>query len=124
MPYDEKALERLQEAVADLALEPSEDITEKKMFGGICLLLNGSILAGMSGDEFLIRLSEEDMEEALDRPHVRRMMMRERPVKHFAFVEPAGFADDALVGEWLRKGLTYVREWRRLDAAKTRTRRK
>jgi len=63
MPYDPH--------LADLmrgALESRSGITEKKMFGGFCWMLNGNMLCGVGVGRFMFRVGKELEAEALLRP--------------------------------------------------------
>lgn len=57
--------------LADLmrqALQARPGITEKKMFGGICWMLNGHMVAGVETGRFMFRVGKEREAEALARP--------------------------------------------------------
>ena len=43
-------------------------ITERKMFGGLCLLEHGNMIAGIMGDDLLVRVGAEHKAAALTRP--------------------------------------------------------
>ena len=51
MAYDEQLAERVREAVAD-----RDDINEKPMFGGLCLLAHGNMFAGVQSDTLMLRV--------------------------------------------------------------------
>jgi len=46
MAYDETPADRIRRAVG-----PRDDVTEKKMFGGIAFLLNGKMFCGIVGSD-------------------------------------------------------------------------
>lgn len=45
------------------------DITEQRMFGGVCFMLNGNMVAGTLRGELLVRVGKEANDDALKRPH-------------------------------------------------------
>ena len=50
MSYDEGLAERLRER---LVIVP--DISEKKMFGGLCLMVSGNVCCGIVGEALMAR---------------------------------------------------------------------
>jgi hypothetical protein len=92
------------------ALDARAEVTEKKMFGGHCFLLNGNMICGVTGDETLmIRVGKDAYEEALAQPHAREMDFTGRPMRGMVFVGPAGCESDDGLGAWLERGLANAR---------------
>jgi TfoX/Sxy family transcriptional regulator of competence genes len=58
MAYDESLAERIR-----LALVRKKDIEEKKMFGGLCFLLNGNMLVGVWKNSLIARLQSKAMKD-------------------------------------------------------------
>lgn len=50
------------------ALKSQSGVTEKKMFGGICFMLNGNMLCGTGDGRFMFRVGKDREAEALNRP--------------------------------------------------------
>jgi len=48
-------------------------ITEKKLFGGLCLLLNGKMLVGVWKDSLMARLGPDQGDKALQQSHVKKL---------------------------------------------------
>ena len=103
MAYDESLAERISAAVAD---RPA--ITEKKMFGGLCLLSHGNMFAGVMGDLLMARVGPDAHDDAVSRPHARVMDFAKRPMRGFVYVEPAGTKTDAALREWIDLSLAFV----------------
>lgn len=61
MAYDERHAQLLREELADLS-----GITEKKMFGGLCFLLNGNMICGVHRDGGMARVGKELEAAALE----------------------------------------------------------
>ena len=102
MAYDEAVASRVREA-----LRPRPELSERKMFGGLCLMARGHMFCGILGDELMLRPGPDGTEAALDRPHVRPMDFTGRPMKGMVYVEPAGFrGEQALLG-WLELALAF-----------------
>lgn len=103
MAYDETLAARVRRATGHLA-----DTNERKMFGGLCFLVNGNMLVGVSGDRLMARVGKDAYDEALRQPHCRPMDFTGRPMAGFVYVEREGLADDAALGDWIARAHAYV----------------
>lgn len=103
MAYDERLATRVRDVVAGRAA-----ITEKKMFGGLCFLSQGSMFAGIQGDTLMARVGPDRHAEALRRPHARVMDFTGRPMKGFLYIDPEGVAEDDDLRAWIRLCLAFV----------------
>lgn len=81
MPYNEKLADRVREALADLP-----DVEEKKMFRGVCFMVNGKMCVCVSGDELMCRIGPDMQEEALEKNGTRAMLMRGKVLKDYVYV--------------------------------------
>ena len=103
MAYDEELADRVR---AVFGGRPG--VREQKMFGGLCFMVNGNMACGVSGDELVIRVGKENLEEALTQPHSRPFDMTGRPMRSFVYVAAQGIADDAVLAEWAGRGIAYA----------------
>src|SRR5436190_24101376 len=76
-------VERLRSALG------AEQVTEKRMFGGVCFMLNGNMVAGTLRSELLVRVGKDANDAALKKPHTRQMEMS-RPAPGYVIVAHAG----------------------------------
>jgi TfoX/Sxy family transcriptional regulator of competence genes len=107
MPYDEHVADRLRTAV--LRADTDDPIDERKMFGGVALLLRGSMACGVIGSELVVRVGPDPSDDALRQPHARPMDFTGKPLRGFVYVAPAGFASDADLDAWVARGLAGAR---------------
>jgi len=98
MSYDEKLAERLRET-----LQSREEISERKMFGGLAFMSRGYMFIGINGATLMARVGPGYYEQALSRPHVRVMDFTGRPMKGYVFVDPPGFSSDSELAEWAQR---------------------
>ena len=84
-------------------------ITEKKMFGGVCFLLNGNMLVAVWNDSLIARLGVERAEIALTEPDVREMDLTGRPMKGWIIVGQDGIDGDQQLTRWIDLSTTFVR---------------
>ena len=68
------------------ALKSRSGVTEKKMFGGICFMLNGNMLCGTGEDRMIFRVGKELEAEALKRPGAGPMDFTGRKMGGFVYV--------------------------------------
>lgn len=64
-------------------LEGAAGFSERRMFGGICFLLDGRMSAGVLGNELIVRVSPDEYEEAMRAPGARPMDFTGRPMRGF-----------------------------------------
>ena len=103
VPYDEDLAARLHEQLADRS-----DVSERKMFGGLAMMVAGNMAVGIIGDELMVRVGPESYEDALDQPHARIMDFTGRPMKGFVSVAREGIAADADLRSWVDRGVAYA----------------
>ena len=68
MAYSNSLVERIRHLVSR-----QRGVTEKKMFGGVCFLLNGNLLVGVWKDSLIARLGKDAYEAALLVEHVKEI---------------------------------------------------
>ena len=103
MAFDEELAERIRKGVAR-----KRNIEEKKMFGGLCFLLNGNMLVGVWKDSMIVRLGAEQGEEALLEPHVKEFDITGKPMKNWVMVAPEGVQDGEKVKAWIQRAVKFV----------------
>ena len=103
MGYDEGLAERIRELMADVP-----DVTEKKMFGGLCVLVSGNMCCGILGDSLMARVGPDHYETCLGLPHVQEMDFTGRPMKGMVYVAPEGIAEDEDLKRWIDRCLAFA----------------
>ena len=103
MAYDEKLDRRIQAVI-----DGREGVAAKKMFGGICHLVNGNMFCGVYKAFLILRLGEEAAGEALSRPHTRPFDITGRPMKGWVMVAPEGLETEGALTGWLEKAHAFA----------------
>jgi TfoX/Sxy family transcriptional regulator of competence genes len=103
MAFDEDLAARIRKALAR-----KKNIEEKKMFGGVGFLLNGNMLVGVWKDSLIVRLGDEEGEEALLEPHVKPFDITGKAMKGWAMVTPEGIEGDDQLRGWIKRCLAFV----------------
>jgi hypothetical protein len=103
MAFDEGLAERVRTFVVD-----DPDVSERKMFGGLCFLSSGNMCFGIVGTELMVRVGPEWYSEALGMPHAREMDFTGRSMRGMVYVDEGGISEDADLSAWLRRGLDFA----------------
>jgi TfoX/Sxy family transcriptional regulator of competence genes len=113
MPFDEKLADRARHALAG-----RRELSEKRMFGGVAFLWRGHMVAGVVGDDLMVRVGPEACDELLKRTHARAMDFTGRPMRGFLFIAPAGTKTRASLERWIAPALAYAASLPRKVAAR------
>jgi TfoX/Sxy family transcriptional regulator of competence genes len=104
MPFDELLSSRIR-----TTLGPLPNLEEKKMFGGICVLINGNMACGVYKDDLIVRVGTENYQEALSRPHKKFFDITGKALKGWVMVEPQGCASEPDLKKWVEQGVAFAR---------------
>lgn len=120
MAYDEATAERVRKI-----LSGRRDVAAKKMMGGLCFMVGGSMCCAVSRHGgLLIRVGEKAKERLLREPHVAPLKTRGRKVMtSFVHVMPEGYQTDAALRTWLARSLDFVDALPAKPPRRTQTRR-
>lgn len=84
-------------------------ITEQKMFGGRCFMLDGNMLVGpMKDGSLLVRVGKDGYERALALPGARPMSMGARTMSGFVEVTGDVLEDDDVLLDWIELARSFV----------------
>jgi hypothetical protein len=104
MAYDEFLADRIRQQLAR-----KKNFVEKKMFGGICFIVNGNMCCGVIGQDLCIRVQPEEAASLLKKKNTRVFDFSGRPAKNMIYVEPKALQKDAQLKEWLDITMKYVK---------------
>jgi hypothetical protein len=103
--YDEDLANRIRELIA-----ADEDVTEKRMFGGLAFLIGGNMSVSASGQGgMLLRCDPEQTDELASNEHTAPAVMRGRVMDGWLRVDPEGLESDADLERWVSVGVGYAR---------------
>ena len=104
MAYDEGLATRVRELLEDEA-----GLTERRMFGGLALLVGGHIVVGVYGDGLLVRAPGGDQERLLAEPGVTTYAMGGQPMIGWVLAGAQACAEDDALRRWVDHGLSHAR---------------
>lgn len=109
MAYNELTAARIRNALQ----KQSAAFTEKKMFSGICFMVDDKMCLGTHFDKkldsevLLCRMSEADCQIALMNPQVVPMEFTGRAMKGYVFVKAPAYAQDTELDHWVGRCLAF-----------------
>lgn len=83
---------------------------EKKMMGGLCIMVDDKMCIGVIKDDLMARIGPHVYEDFLKRPSARVMDFTKRPMKGYLYVNAEGWDDDKELGIWIDQCLTFNKE--------------
>ena len=104
MAYDEGLAIRIRELIGGEA-----GLAEKRMFGGLAMLLDGNMAVGVRNDGMIVRTDPDQQERLLTEEGARPFDLTGRPMKGWIVVEASGCAEDADLRRWVDRGVAYAR---------------
>lgn len=105
MAYDEQLADRIR-----IYLKPlNAEITEKKMFGGLCFLFQGKMAVGIIQDRLVGRVISSKFEEALNQKHTSDMDFTGRKMKNFVYVSQDGLRTEEALSYWVELGIEHAK---------------
>jgi TfoX/Sxy family transcriptional regulator of competence genes len=94
--YNEELAARMREV-----LSGSRGIVEKKMFGGLCFLLDGRMICGVLKDDLIAKIGRENHERIAEQEHVRPFDFTGKPMRGMVYVAPAGLKTKKELSRWI-----------------------
>jgi TfoX/Sxy family transcriptional regulator of competence genes len=103
--YDEALAERIRTLLAD-----EQDVTEKRMFGGLAFLIGGNMSVSVSGQGgLLLRCEPAQTAELVQEPYATTAVMRGRAMEGWLRVDSEGVQSDEELEKWVSRGVGYAR---------------
>lgn len=103
MPYNEKLADRVREIIS-----VTHTITEeKKMFGGLCFMVNDKMCVGIEQDRMMIRFDPGIYEEIMEKEGCSPMDFTGRVMKGYAFVDANVLNTKKKLEYWIKLALDY-----------------
>lgn len=103
MPYNEKLADRVREIIS----ATHENVEEKKMFSGLCFMVNGKMCVGIEKARLMIRLDPKVYEEALEKEGCIPMDFTGRVMKGYVFVNEEVLTTKKKLDHWVQLALEY-----------------
>jgi hypothetical protein len=104
MAYDKEVAERIR-----TLLSGRSDVSEQKLFGGLCFMVRGHMCCAVSGrGGLLVRLGPDAPAFVFGEPHAAPMEMRGRIMADYVRVAPEGYRAAGDLRKWVARAVDYV----------------
>src|SRR2546422_5039678 len=104
MAYDEQLADRIRQLV------DADEVTEKKMFGGLAFLIGGNMSVAASGQGgVLVRIDPAQSDALVASTNARLMEMRGRSMQGWLRVDPEDLRTKRQLAKWVELGTAYAR---------------
>ena len=103
MAFDEQLANRVREMIA--LTHPN--IEEKKMFGGLCFMVNGKMCVGIESKRMMVRFNPTLQEEILEKEGASPMDFTKKIMKGYAFVDISALNTKKQLSYWIDLALAY-----------------
>lgn len=103
MAYNEKLADRTREIISIT----HKNVEEKKMFGGLCFMVNDKMCVGVEKDRLMVRLDPEKFHEAIEKEGCVPMDFTGRVMKGFVFVSEDVLNRKKQLEYWVNLALEY-----------------
>jgi TfoX/Sxy family transcriptional regulator of competence genes len=106
MAYDETLAARVQDLLGD-----SDDLTSRKMFGGIAYMINGNMACGVIDERVMLRLGNEGAAAALQKKesYLSPMDFTGKTMNSMVYLDDDGHESDAILATWVNEAATFAR---------------
>lgn len=103
MAYDEKLADRVRERIA----ETHKNVEEKKMFGGLCFMVNDKMCVGVEQERLMLRIDPGKFDEVIEKEGCSPMDFTGKVMKGFLFVDRAVVRTKKQLDYWVDLALEY-----------------
>lgn len=103
MAYNEKLADRVRELIA-----ATHSITEeKKMFGGLCFMVDDKMCVGVESERMMVRLDPAITDEVLEKEGCVPMDFTGKIMKGYVFVDADVLQTKKQLNYWIQLALDY-----------------
>jgi TfoX/Sxy family transcriptional regulator of competence genes len=103
MSYNEKLADRVREIIA----LTHDKVEEKKMFGGLCFMVNDKMCVGVEKERMMVRLDPAVYEEVLEKDGCTPMDFTGKVMKGYVFVDAAVLNTNKKLDYWVQLALDF-----------------
>jgi len=103
MAYSEFLADRVRDSLKGL----NTIFEEKKMFGGMCFLVDEKMCVGIINNDLMVRVNPEDQDKLLQERGCRIMDFTRRPMKGYLYVSPEGIDMEEDLDKWVQRCLDF-----------------
>ena len=103
MAYNEKLADRTRELIA----QTHSNVEEKKMFGGLCFMVNNKMCVGVEKERLMLRVDPTHYIDFMEKEGCSPMDFTGRVMKGFVFVDEEVLDTKKKLKYWVDQALAY-----------------
>lgn len=103
MPFNEKLANRVRAFIS----ASHKNVEEKKMFGGLCFMVNDKMCVGVEAERLMIRLDPAIYDEVMEKEGCTAMDFTGKVMKGYVFVDINALNTEKKLGYWMNLALEY-----------------
>ena len=103
MAYNEKLADRTRELIA----LTHKNVEEKKMFGGLCFMVNDKMCVGVETERLMVRLDPAKYDEAMEKVGCKPMNFTGKIMKGYVFVDADALNTKRELEYWIKLALDF-----------------
>lgn len=103
MAYNEKIADRTREIIA----KTHKKVEEKKMFGGLCFMVNAKMCLGVEQERLMVRLDPEKYAEVIEKDGCKPMDFTGKVMKGYVFVDIEALNTEKKLNYWVQLALEF-----------------
>ena len=103
MAFNEETLERIRKVL----LSKEVDFQEKKMFMGVCIMVDDKMCVAVHTDEIMVRIDPALDEDVREMPGCKAMQMKGSDIKGYYFISDDVLKTKKQLDYWVQLALDY-----------------
>jgi len=103
MAYNKKLADRTRVLIS----LTHKNVEEKKMFGGLCFMVNGKMTVGVEQERLMVRIDPARFDEAMQKDGCKPMDFTGKVMKGFVFVDADVLQTKKQLEFWIRLALEF-----------------
>ena len=103
MAYNEKLADRTREIIAIT----HKNVEEKRMFGGLCFMVNDKMCVGVEQNRMMVRLDPDKYDEVMEKGGCNPMDFTGKVMKGYVFVDADVLNTKKKLEYWVKLALEY-----------------
>lgn len=103
MSYNEKLADRTREIIA----LTHKNVEEKKMFGGLCFMVNDKMCVGVEKERLMVRLDPALFDKVIEKEGCKPMDFTGRIMKGYVFVDVEALNTKKKLEYWVKLALDF-----------------
>jgi TfoX/Sxy family transcriptional regulator of competence genes len=103
MPFDEKLADRVREIIS----LTHKNVEEKRMFGGLCFMVNDKMCVGVEAERLMVRFDPAKADEVMEKEGCTPMDFTGKVMKGYCFVAIDALSTKKKLEYWVNLALAY-----------------